>query len=41
MSAGDNANIKLSEDPAKILAVIMKDGKIFRENAVEVARRSD
>jgi hypothetical protein len=29
MSAGDIANIKLPEDPAKILAVIMKDGKIF------------
>jgi len=30
MSAGDNANIKLPEDLAKILAVIMKDGKTFR-----------
>jgi len=28
MSAGDNATIKLPEDPATILAVIMKDGKV-------------
>jgi hypothetical protein len=31
MSGGDPvANIKLLEDPAKTLAVIMKDGKTFK-----------